>query len=192
MKNPIININTVCHALREFHLGRVALLVEEANDVIINDLDNFILFDENGHGIEYSIRGDERETRVYCRLYDETTKWSWPEEPDYVEPVIKPVVRMSNDVKKALARALTPTQRKWWKEGELFSFRIQRKGNLLKRWGGKDNIAKITCNGKGKVTRCNLTDRTWTWMPEKKMAEAVSALDYFVYGSPEEYEVTVM
>ena len=188
-----ISVYTLCHTLREFHLGAVALLVEMASKVEINSINNFILYDEEGKGVEYSVCGDEEETRVYCRLYEEDgIQWQWPDEPDYVEPVRKPIVKMSKEVRKAIARAMTPTPRKWWKQGELFSVRIIRKGKLLKRWGGEDNTAKLTCNGKGKVVRCNLVDRTWTWDTEKKLAEAVSAIDYFVYGDKSEYEVVIM
>ena len=101
-------------------------------------------------------------------------------------------IYLSKEVKKAVARAMTPIQRKIWKNGGLFSVCITRNGKLLHRWGGDDNIAKFTCNGRGKVIYCNLTERTWSFNKNRQFSEAISAIDYFVYGNSSEYEITII
>ena len=93
-------------------------------------------------------------------------------------------VYMSKEVKAAVAKAMSKAQRKWWKDGELFNVRIYRIGHGLKRWG---NMASFTCNGKGKVTRCNLEE-----FGETSFEGAIRALDYFVYGDKTDYTVVIM
>ena len=93
-------------------------------------------------------------------------------------------VYLSKEVKSAIANAMNKSQRKWWKDGELFSIRIYRTGNSLKRWG---NYVAFTCNGKGRVTRCNLEEFSGA-----NLDGCIRAIDYFVYGDESEFSVVIM
>lgn len=116
----------------------------------------------------------------------------------------KPLMRQKEDimsnklfaskiVRKAIMKAMTPAQRRWMKDGEIFSVRIIRNGKTLKRWGADENMAKIAIGGKCcRLYRNNLIDLAWNYDTEKAAKEAAAALDYFVYGDEGEYEVIVM
>lgn len=100
---------------------------------------------------------------------------------------------VSKEVRKAIMKAMTPTQRRWMKEGEIFSVRIIRNGKELKRWGADNNNAKIAVGGKScHIYRNNLVDFAWNNNPEEAAKEAANALDYFVFGNEDEYKVVVM
>ena len=100
---------------------------------------------------------------------------------------------VSKEVRKAIMKAMTSAQRRWMKEGEIFAVRIVRNGQMLKRWGADENTAKIAVGGKCcRIYRNNLEDLAWNRDEEKARKEAVAALDYFIYGDPDEYQVIIM
>ena len=95
----------------------------------------------------------------------------------------------SKEVKKAIMKKMSKSQRKWMKEGEIFSVRIIKAGKEMKRWGADGNIAKIAVGGKNcRIYRNNLVEFAWNYDPEKAAIEAARALDYFIDG---EYEVVI-
>lgn len=119
--------------------------------------------------------------------------------PQYIAAMRQKEDTMSNklfaskSVRKAIMKAMTPSQRRWMKEGEIFAVRIIRKGKELKRWGADNNMAKIAVGGKCcKIYKNNLEDLAWNNNPEEARKEAVIALNYFVYGDEDEYKVVIM
>lgn len=98
----------------------------------------------------------------------------------------------SKEVKKAIMKKMSKSQRKWMKEGEIFSIRIVRFGRPMKRWGDDDNTAKIAVGGKScRIYRNNLVDLAWNYDPENAAVEAARALDYFVYGDKDDFDVVI-
>ena len=96
-------------------------------------------------------------------------------------------------VRTAIMKAMNKSQRRWLKEGEIFSVRIIRKGRPMKRWGADQNMAKIAVGGNCcRIYRNNLEDLAWSHDPEKAREEAANALNYFIYGDSSEYEVVIM
>ena len=95
----------------------------------------------------------------------------------------------SKEVKKAIRKAMSKSQRKWMDEGEIFAVRIIKAGREMKRWGADGNIAKISVGGKNcRIYRNNLVDFAWNYNEDKAAEEAARALDYFIDG---EYTVVI-
>ena len=98
----------------------------------------------------------------------------------------------SKEVRKAIRKAMSKSQRRWMDEGEIFSVRIIRFGHPMKRWGDDNNTAKIAVGGKNcRIYKNNLVDLAWNYDSEKAAVEAASALDYFVYGDHSDFEVVI-
>ena len=95
----------------------------------------------------------------------------------------------SKEVKAAIRKAMSKSQRRWLDEGEIFSVRIVKVGKEMKRWGAEENTAKIAVGGKNcRIYRNNLVEFAWNYDEEKAAEEAARALDYFIDG---EYEVVI-
>lgn len=98
----------------------------------------------------------------------------------------------SKEVRKAIAKNMSKNQRKELKEGKIFEINIIRYGKHLHRWGAEENTAKIVIGGKScKIYENNLVNMAWNYNLEKASKEAANALDYFVYGGRDEYEIVV-
>lgn len=98
---------------------------------------------------------------------------------------------VSPEVRKAIMKAMTPSQRKWMKEGEIFAICIIRKGKPLLRWGEDNNMVKLDVGGACcKIYRNNLEELAWNIDTEKARKEAAQAIDYFIYD--DEYQIVIM
>lgn len=103
----------------------------------------------------------------------------------------------SKELKAAIRKAMSPSQRKWLDEGEIFSIRIVRMGDTLKRWGNDDdpameNVATLKVQGRNcQILDTNLKERAWSWDKEKAFEEGVRALDYYVEGIRRNYKIYI-
>ena len=95
----------------------------------------------------------------------------------------------SKELRKAISKTMSKTQRKALYDGNTFVITIERTGKALKRWG---NEATIEIKGKNmRILSTNLINKTWNSECEPSYEEAVKALDYFVYGDKGEYQIII-
>lgn len=103
----------------------------------------------------------------------------------------------SKEVKAAIRKAMSNSQRRWLDEGEIFSVRIVRSGKTLIRWGedekeNMENVAVLKIQGRNcRILDTNLKDRAWSYDSEKAFEEGVRALNYYVYGPRHEYKIFI-
>lgn len=95
-----------------------------------------------------------------------------------------------HDARIAIARAMTKTQRHAWKEGVPVKVTIQRSGRPLKRWGEDGNKCVLTLR-KNTIVENNLIDLAWSNDKVLASAEAQTAINYFVHGEKDEYEISI-
>ena len=103
----------------------------------------------------------------------------------------------SKELKKAIRKTMTKTQRRQLDDGAMFFVTIKRNGKVLHRWGYDDdsemiNVATVIIQGKAcLIHETNLEQRSWDWDLCRAFKEAVDALDYYVYGEKKEYSIKI-
>ena len=99
-------------------------------------------------------------------------------------------VSISKKIRKAIAKQMSKTQRRAWKNGETVKVEIDRFGRPLKRWGADENRCRFTLR-KNSVIENNLFDMAWSDEPLAAWIEAQNAIEYFIYGAPSEYKISI-
>lgn len=97
---------------------------------------------------------------------------------------------VSRKVMSAVEKAMNKTDRRLFKENKAYAFVEINCNKELKRWGKKCCFALTTASGA--LGRNNLVSSAWNYDKIEAWTEACKAIDYFVEGSKDNYNIDVV